>query len=205
MLCASHCRIQRGQIVWSAAVPPVRNLRPGYTIDFPNRHKPASKATKSIVIMLLIVSVVLMLIVTLGGWSKLQGLKAVNLAWAAVYVIMAVYIARWNRGLLPIASALAILLLILTVIAGTGVSGTSWFDRSHVGFAPAESIFGGKGLSPDTLGLVTILIAPVQALLIFFAMRGFAQGWNVEVEVPEDQVKRRNKSSGGSSAEPAAA
>ena len=68
-----------------------------------------------------------------------------------------------------------------------------------------KSIFGGTGLSPDTLGLVTILIAPVQALLIFFAMRGFAQGWNVEVEVPEDQVKRKNKSSGGSSAEPAAA
>jgi hypothetical protein len=184
----------------------VRNLRPGYTIDFPNRHKSTSKATKAIVILLMIVSVVLMLIVTLGGWSKLQGLKAVNLAWAAVYVIMAVYIARWNRGLLPIAAALAILLLILTLIAGTGVSGTSWFDRSHTGFAPADSIFGGQGLSPDTLGLVTILIAPVQALLIFFAMRGFAQGWNVEVEVPEDQVRGRNRSSdGGSSPEPAAA
>ncbi|MGZ5172507.1 MAG: hypothetical protein ACXWCY_34315, partial [Burkholderiales bacterium] len=120
-------------------------------------------------ILLLLVSVALMLIVTLGGWSKLQGLKAVNLAWAAVYVIMAFYIARWNRGLLPIAAALAILLMILTLIAGTGVSGTSWFDRSHAGFAPADSIFGGKGLDPDTLGLVTILIAPVQALLIFFA------------------------------------
>ena len=141
-------------------MPPVRNLRPGYAIDFPNRDKPASKATKAIVILLLLVSVVLMLIVTLGGWSKLQGLKAVNLAWAAVYVIMAIYIARWNRGLLPIAAALAILLLILTLIAGTGISGTSWFDRSHAGFAPADSIFGGKGLSPDTLGLVTILIAP---------------------------------------------
>ena len=185
-------------------MPPVRNLRPGYTIDFPNRHKAASKATKSIVVLLLLVSVALMLIVTLGGWSKLQGLKAVNLVWAAVYVIMAIYIARWNRGLLPISAALAILLLILTVIAGTGVSGTSWFDRSHVGFAPADSIFGGTGLSPDTLGLVTILIAPVQALLIFFAMRGFAQGWNVEVEVPEDQVRRKGSSSGGSP-EPAAA
>ena len=186
-------------------MPPVRNLRPGYVIDFPYRDKPSSKATKAIVILLLLVSVVLMLIVTLGGWSKLQGLKAVNLAWAAVYVIMAIYIARWNRGLLPISAALAILLLILTLIAGTGISGTSWFDRSHAGFAPADSIFGGTGLSPDTLGLVTLLIAPIQALLIFFAMRGFAQGWNVEVEVPEDQVKRKNRSSGDSSANPAAA
>ena len=48
--------------------------------------------------------------------------------------------------------------------------------------------------------------APVQALLIFFAMRGFAQGWNVEVEVPEDEAKRGGKSpSSPSSAEPAAA
>jgi lysylphosphatidylglycerol synthetase-like protein (DUF2156 family) len=186
-------------------VPPVRNLRPGYAIDFPNRDKASSKATKAIVVLLLLVSVVLMLIVTLGGWSKLQGLKAVNLVWAVVYVIMAFYIARWNRGLLPIAAALAILLLILTLIAGTGISGTSWFDRSHAGFAPADSIFGGTGLSPDTLGLVTIIIAPVQALLIFFCMRGFAQGWNVEVEVPEDQVRNKNRSSGGSSPEPAAA
>jgi hypothetical protein len=187
-------------------VPPVRNLRPGYTIDYPNRDKASSKATKSIVILLLLVSVGLMLIVTIGGWSKLQGLKAVNIAWAAVYVIMAFYIARWNRGLLPIAAALAILLLILTIIAGTGVSGTSWFDRSHAGFAPADTIFGGKGLTPDTLGLVTILIAPVQALLIIFAMRGFAQGWNVEVEVPEEELKRKKQGrGGGSSPEPAAA
>jgi hypothetical protein len=184
----------------------VRNLRPGYTIDYPNRRKPGAKAIKSIVILLLLVSVGLMLIVTIGGWSKLQGLKAVNFAWCALYLIAAFYIARWNRGLLPLAAALAILLLILALIAGTGVSGTSWFDRSHAGFAPADTIFGGTGLSPDTLGLLTLLIAPVQALLIFFAMRGFAQGWNVEVEVPEDEAKRGGRSpSSPSSAEPAAA
>jgi hypothetical protein len=196
------------QIVWSATVPPVRNLRPGYTVVYPNRGKAASKATKAIVILLLLVSVALMLIVTIGGWSKLQGLKVVNFAWCAVYLIMAVYIARWNRGLLPIAAALGILLLILALIAGTGVAGTSWFDRSHFGFAPADSIFGGKGLTPDTLGTVTLLMAPVQALLIFFCMQGFAQGWNVEVEMPEDEAKRGGKpgsSSSSGSPEPAAA
>ena len=86
---------------------------------------------------------------------------------------------------------MAILLLILSLIAGFGVSGTSWFDRSHPGFAPADTLFGGKGLDPDTLGVVTLLIAPVQALLILFAMRGFAQGWNVEVEMPIEEAKRR--------------
>jgi hypothetical protein len=177
-------------------VPPVRNLPPGYTILYPNRDKATSKATKSIVILLLLVSVALMLIVTCGGWSKLQGLKVVNFAWCLIYLVIAFYVARWNRGLLPIAAAFAVLLLILAVIAGTGYSGTSWFDRNKSGFASAHSIFGGKGLDPDTLGLVTLLIAPVQVLLISFAMRGFGQGWNVEVEAPIDEAKRRSGTPG---------
>ena len=172
-------------------MPPVRNLPPGYTVIHPNRGKAVCKATKLIVVLILLASVGLMLIVTIGGWSKLQGLKPVNFAWCAIYVIIAFYVSRWTRGLLPIAAALAILLLILSVIAGTGVSGTSWFDRSHAGFAHANSLFGGRGLTPDVLGTVTLIIAPVQVLLIFFAMRGFAQGWNVEVEVPIEEARRR--------------
>ena len=170
-------------------MPPVRHLPPGYVVHYPNRDKVTSKTTKAVVVLILIISVVLMMIVTVGGWSKLAGLTAVNFVWAGVYLILAFYVARWARGLLPIAAALAILLLIVAIIAGTGASGTSWFDRSHYGFAQAHSLFGGTGLSPDTLGLVTLLIAPVQLLLILFAMRGFAQGWNVEVEVPADSLK----------------
>ena len=172
-------------------MPPVRNLTPGYTVIFPNREKASSKTTKVIVIVILLISVGLMLIVTVGGWSKLQGLKAVNFAWCLVYLIIAFYVARWKRGLLPIAAALAILLLIVSLIAGTGLSGTSWFDRSHAGYAAPQSLFGGSGLSPDTLGAVTLIIAPVQLLLIIVAMQGFAQGWNVELEVPVEEARRR--------------
>jgi hypothetical protein len=179
---------------------PVRNLRPGYTVIRPNRDKAVCKATKAIVVLIMLVSVGLMLIVTIGGWSKLQGLKPVNFAWCLVYVIFAIYIARWARGLLPIAAAMAILLLILALIAGTGISGTSWFDRNHFGFAAPHSLFGGKGLSPEVLGTITLIMAPVQVLLIFFAMRGFAQGWNVELEVPEEEAERRRR--GGSAAPP---
>ena len=118
-------------------MPPVRNLPPGYTVIHPNRDKAVCKATKLIVVLILLVSVGLMLIVTIGGWSKLQGLKPVNFAWCIVYLLIAFYVWRWTRGLLPIAAALAILLLILALIAGTGVSGTSWFDRNHFGFAAA--------------------------------------------------------------------
>jgi hypothetical protein len=170
-------------------VPPVRQLPPGYTIVYPNRDKAASRATKSIVVAILIASVVLMLLVTFGGWSKLQGLTPVNFVWSAVYLIIAFYVWRWNRGLLPIAAALGILLLIISLIAGLGAAGTSWFDRNHVGYASTQSLFGGGGFSPDTLGLITLLIAPVQVLLILFAMRGFSQGWNVEVETPIDKLR----------------
>jgi hypothetical protein len=172
-------------------MPPVRMLTPGYTVIHPNRDKAICKTTKAIIVLILFVSIGLMLIVTFGGWSKLQGLKPINFAWCLLYLVIAYYTWRWNRGVLPIAAAFAILLLIVSLIAGTGAAGTSWFNRSHSGFASAHSIFGGGGLDPNFLGLVTLLLAPVQLLLIVFAMRGFAQGWNVELEVPIEEAKRR--------------
>ena len=172
-------------------MPVGKTLTPGYTVIYPNREKASSKTTKAIVVLIMLVSVALMLIVTIGGWSKLQGMKPVNFVWCLAYLIMALYIARWARGLLPITAAFAILLLIMSVIAGTGAAGTSWFDRNSYGFAGAQSLFGGAGLDPNFLGLITILIAPVQALLIFFAMYGFSQNWNVELEVPIEEARRR--------------
>jgi hypothetical protein len=173
-------------------MPQGRAVTPGYTVIYPNREKPASVLVKYTVIIILLVAVALMLIVTFGGWSKLQGLKPVNFVWSIAYVLVAYFIwRRWARGLLPIAAALAILALIMAVIAGTGASGTSWFDRSNFGFAPAQSIFGGNGLSADTLGAFTVLMIPIQALIILFVTIGFSQGWNVELEVPHDEARRR--------------
>ena len=169
-----------------------RTLTPGYTVVYPNREKASSKLVKFIVVVLLLISAALMLAITIGGWSKLQGLKPVDFIWAASFVIIAFYItSRWARGLLPIAAALAILLLVTAVIAGTGASGTSWFDRTNYGFAPAQSLFGGSGFGPNTLGTLTIILIPVQALVIFFTMFGFAQSWNVELEVPIEEARRR--------------
>ena len=178
-------------------MPPVRNLSPGHVVIYPNRDKVASQATKVIVVAILLASVALMLIVTIGGWSKLQGLKPINFAWSAVYLVFAVYVWRWTRGLLPIAAALAVLLLIISLIAGLGASGTSWFDRSHYGFSSPHMLFGGNGLSPDALGVFTLLIAPVQVLLIVFSMQAFSQSWNVEVEVPIEEAERRKRGGGG--------
>jgi lysylphosphatidylglycerol synthetase-like protein (DUF2156 family) len=191
-------------------MPQGRTLTPGYTVVYPNRDKATSKLIKLIVVLLMLASAALMLAITVGGWSKLEGLKPVDFVWALAYVIIAFYIMkRWARGLLPIAAALAILLLITAVIAGTGASGTSWYDRSNFGFGSAQSLFGGSGFGPDTLGTLTVLLIPVQALLIVFAGIGFAQGWNVELEVPVEEARRRGynppPSHSNPPAEPAAA
>jgi hypothetical protein len=193
--------------MYVARVSGRRSVTPGYVVVYPNRDKAASKLTKAVVGVILLVSAVLMIAVTIGGWSELQGLQAVNLIWCVLYVVLAFFIwTRWARGLLPIAAAFGILLLMLTVVAGTGLAGTSWFSRSHFGFAPAKSMFGSKGLTPDTLGAITVLLIPVQVLLIVFTMIAFNQGWNVEMEVPKDEAKRKDRGKGSSSsAEPATA
>ena len=59
------------------------------------------------------------------------------------------------------------------------VAGPAWFDRDKAGFED-------PALDPAMLGLLTIIIVPVQLLLIAFAMRGFQQQWNVEVEVARE-------------------
>jgi hypothetical protein len=169
-----------------------RTVTPGYAVVFPNREKAASKLMKALVALILLVSVGLLLIVTIGGWSQLEGMKPINFFLCIAYLIIAFYIfVRWARGMLPIAAGLAILLLMIAIVAGLGLSGTSWFDRSHSGFAHAKSLLGGQGLSADTLGTVILLLIPVQVLLILFALRAFAQGWNVEQEIPIDEARKR--------------
>jgi hypothetical protein len=152
--------------------------RDDVVLEHPNRKKASSKATKAIVILLLLASVGLMAIVALGGWNALEGAKAILIAYMAIYLIMAFYCARWNRGVLPLAAAFGIILLIFAVIAGP-----EWFARDKTGF-------NNPTLDENVLGLVTLLLVPVQLLLIAFAMRGFQQDWHVEVERPADGRRR---------------
>jgi len=148
--------------------------RDGVIIEHPNRDKASSKAARVTVLLLLLVSVVLMLIVTIGGWDELQGAKPVQIGYILVYLIMAYYVGRWNRGVLPVAAALAILLAIFAAVAVPG-----WIDREDTGFA-------GTTIDAGVLAVVTAVIIPVQILLIAFAMRAFNQAWNVEVERAPD-------------------
>jgi len=144
-------------------------------IEHPNRGKAASKVTRAIVVVLLLVSAALVTIVTVGGWDVLQGAKALQIAYILVYLVLAFFVLRWSRGVLPLAAALAIILLIFAA-----VSAPAWFDRDKPGFAD-------PALDEGILGLITALIVPVQLLLIAFSMSGFRQAWNVEVERPADE------------------
>jgi signal transduction histidine kinase len=185
-----------------------KSVTPGYVVVYPNRDKASSKLTKLLVVLLLLVSVGLMLLITLGGWSKLQGLKAIDFLWCIAYLVLAFYVGvRWSRGALTMAAALAILLLIIAVIAATGVASTSWFDRHSIGFASAKSVFGSKAFGSDVLGSLTVLLIPVQAALIVVATIAFSQSWNIETEVPESEANQRGRRSGSksSTAEPATA
>jgi presenilin-like A22 family membrane protease len=156
-------------------------------LDRPNRRKASSKATKAIVALLLLASAALMIIISIGGWGTLEGAKPVQIAYILVYLLMAFLVMRWNRGVLPLSAALAIVLLIFAA-----VSGPAWFDRDKVGLTDPT-------LDEDILGLLTLILVPVQILLIAFAMRGFQQAWNVEVERTRDEHR------GGGEPAPAAA
>ena len=155
-------------------MPEEKEVREGYVIEHPNREKASSKATKAIVVLLLLVTTALMVIITIGGWDALQGAKPVQIAYPILFLFFAFMIARWNRGLLPVTAALAIILLIFAA-----VSGQAWFERDKEGFTSPT-------LDEDIIGMLTFILVPVQVLLIAFAMRGFAQAWNVEVERPKD-------------------
>ncbi|HVI23173.1 MAG TPA: hypothetical protein VM691_06790, partial [Myxococcales bacterium] len=122
-------------------------------IDRPNRRKASSKATKAIVAVLLVVSAAIMIIITLGGWGTIEGAKMVQIAFILLYLLMAFLVMRWNRGVLPLAAALAIVLLIFAA-----VSGPAWFDRDKAGLT-------SPALDESILGLLCLILVPIQILL----------------------------------------
>src|SRR3954451_14280028 len=139
-------------------------------IEHPNRDRASSKSTRVAVILVLLVSIGLMLVVTLGGWNKLQGSKALLVGYLLVYVLAVYLVLRWNRGMLPVIAALAIILGIFAAVSAPG-----WFDGDAAGFA-------APAVAADVLGLVCIVLAIVQIVLLVIAMLAFRQAWNVEVE-----------------------
>ncbi len=139
-------------------------------IEHPNRHKASSQLARLVVIVLLLASAVLVMIISVGGWETLEGVKAVQLAYIGIYLVFAIFVARWSRGVLPMVAGLAIILGIFGAIAAP-----AWFDRDKDGFTD-------PALDADLLGLLCGLLVPLQLALIVVAMLAFRQHWNVEVE-----------------------
>lgn len=153
----------------------VGEARPGYELWRPNREKTESLTTRFIAVVLLVASAVLMLIIALGGWEVLVGGSTyglIALAFVAVYILLAVMIWRWSRGALSLTMALSVLLAIFCAVGAP-----SWFARDKTGFTEAA-------LPSDLLGLLVILLIPVQLAVLIACAIGFRQEWHVEEERP---------------------
>jgi hypothetical protein len=160
-------------------------------IEHPNRKKAASKSTRFMVLVLLLASAFLIALITLTAWDQLLGGRAIQVICIIIYLVLAWQVVRWSRGVLPVSAALGIVMLIFALVSVPG-----WFERDKTGFT--EPV-----LPADVIGMLTALLIPIQILLIVFAMRGFRQAWNVEVEHPADERRTRQDPGGG--AAPAAA
>jgi peptidoglycan/LPS O-acetylase OafA/YrhL len=147
-------------------------------VEHPNRKKASSKVTRLIVVVLLLASAFLMTVVTIGAWEALVGAKPLQIIYIGLYLLLAFFVARWSRGVLPLIAALAIVLLIFALVSVPG-----WFERDKDGFTDPT-------IPSDVVGLLTALLVPLQLLLIAFAMRGFQQAWNVEVEHAPEPPRR---------------
>ncbi len=147
--------------------------RPGYELWRPNRAKAASQTSRFAVMLMLLLSTFLILVVVLGGWSILVGgstFGIIGIIMALVYVLLAVMVFRWSRGALTLTIAFAVLLAIFCAV-GAG----SWFARNKPGFAEAA-------LPTELLGIIVLILIPVQLVMAVVASIAFTQEWHVEEE-----------------------
>lgn len=152
----------------------VATARPGYELWRPNREKAQNKTTKAVVAFVLLVSAGLIALIVVGGWERMQSssIAIMSLIWAGLYVFFALLILNWNRGVLPVASALAVIMTIFAVVAAP-----NWFARDKEGL-------DSPLLPEDLIGLLVVVLIPVQILLIIVSMIAFNQEWHVEEERP---------------------
>ena len=101
---------------------------PEVAIEHPNRSKAASKATRLVVVALLLASAFLLIVISVGAWDTLVGAKPLQVIYIVLYLGIAFLVLRWSRGVLPLAAALAIVLFIFALVSVPG-----WFERDKDG------------------------------------------------------------------------
>jgi hypothetical protein len=153
----------------------VGEVRPGYELWRPNREKAASVTTKLVIVLLLLATAAIAAVITVGGWSLMDGGGGMGLVcaiYAILYAFFAFLVARWSRGILPVAAALS---MILAIFCAVGAN--SWFARDKDGFDEAL-------LPTALLGVLVVALGLLQLVLIAAALYGFNQEWHVEEERP---------------------
>ena len=171
------------------ALMAVGEARPGYELWRPNREKPEAVTTKFVVVVLLLATAGVAGLATITGWSLLQGGSGMGGAalffFVILYVVFAFFVWRWNRGVLPLSAAFAVLLIIFAAVAAP-----SWFARDKMGFDDPL-------IPEDLIGLLVLILIPLQVLLIAIAMIAFNQDWHVEEERPIGSGADYGAGSGG--------
>jgi hypothetical protein len=150
-------------------------VRPGYELWHPNREKAETITTKFVIVVLMVATSAIAALVTITGFSLLSGgsgMGIVCFVYAALYAFFAFLVARWSRGVLPIAAAFS---MILAIFSAVGVD--SWFARDKAGFEEA--------LIPASLiGVLVLVLALLQLAMVALTLYGFNQEWHVEEERP---------------------
>ena len=153
----------------------IGELRPGYELWHPNREKPGVVTTRLVIAFLMLATAAIAALVTVSGFSLLSGgqsMGIVCLLYAALYALFAYRVARWSRGVLPVAASLSTILLIFCLVGAD-----SWFARDKAGFE-------GAAIPVPLIGALVLILAVLQVALIVLAFYGFNQAWNVEEERP---------------------
>ena len=172
----------------------VGEVRPGYELWRPNREKAGSITAKFVIVALLAATAAIAALITIGGWSLLKGgsgMGAVCAIYAILYAFFAVLVARWSRGILPVAAALSMILAIFCFVGAQ-----SWFERDRSGFDSAM-------LSSSLIGMLVVVLALLQIVLIAAALYGFNQEWHVEEERPIGSGEDYGAAPGGDTPLPA--
>jgi len=153
----------------------VGEVTPGYELWHPNRERADVITTRFVITFLMLATAAIAGLVTIAGFSLLSGgggMGVVCLIFAFLYAFFAFLVSRWSRGILPVAASLS---MILAIFCAVGAN--SWFAREKAGFEDA--------LIPVSLiGLLVVILALVQLVLIAACFYGFSQNWQVEEERP---------------------
>lgn len=153
----------------------VGEVRPGYELWRPNRERPETITTKFVIVLLLAATAIISAVVTIAGFSLLEGggsMGVICLIYVFLYALFAFLVARWSRGILPVAAALS---MILAIFCAVGAD--SWFARDKAGFDEAA-------LPSALIGLLVVILALLQIVIVAVALYGFNQDWHVEEERP---------------------